>query len=29
MERLDTEDFNGYGAEVAHLYQDLDLRRNF
>ncbi|MEX0708438.1 MAG: protein-methionine-sulfoxide reductase catalytic subunit MsrP [Woeseia sp.] len=21
--------FNGYGEEVAHLYQDLDLRRNF
>ena len=21
--------FNGYGDEVAHLYKDLDLRRNF
>ena len=21
--------FNGYGEQVAHLYKDLDLRRNF
>jgi sulfoxide reductase catalytic subunit YedY len=28
-EKQDTVIFNGYGAEVAHLYEGLDLRRNF
>jgi methionine sulfoxide reductase catalytic subunit len=27
--RQDTLMFNGYGDQVAHLYKDLDLRRNF
>lgn len=27
--RRDTEMFNGYEAEVAHLYEGMDLRRNF
>ena len=28
-ERQPTQMFNGYGEQVAHLYKDLDLRRNF
>ena len=28
-EKVPTLMFNGYGEEVAHLYKDLDLRRNF
>lgn len=28
-ERIPTQKFNGYGEQVAHLYKDLDLRRNF
>jgi sulfoxide reductase catalytic subunit YedY len=28
-DKQDTVIFNGYGAEVAHLYDGLDLRRNF
>jgi methionine sulfoxide reductase catalytic subunit len=27
--RQDTLMFNGYGDQVAHLYKDLDLRRNY
>ncbi len=27
--RIDTQLFNGYGEQVAHLYQDMDLRRYY
>ena len=27
--KIPTQMFNGYGAQVAHLYDDLDLRKNF
>jgi sulfoxide reductase catalytic subunit YedY len=27
--KIDTQMFNGYGAQVAHLYEGLNLRRNF
>lgn len=28
-DKLPTQMFNGYGEQVAHLYKDLDLRRNY
>ena len=27
--KIPTQMFNGYGEQVAHLYTDLNLRRNF
>ena len=28
-DKIPTQKYNGYGEQVAHLYKDLDLRRNF
>ena len=27
--RIDTQMFNGYGEEVAHLYKGMDLQKNY